>query len=86
MAGRMIRKQVYLTPEQNERLRARAARERRPEAEILREALDEHFGPSIAKASAIPDDALLGIVGIGKSIERDLSDRIDDLLYGKRGT
>lgn len=36
----MVRKQVYVTRRQDAALKARAQRERRPEAEIVREALD----------------------------------------------
>jgi predicted DNA-binding protein len=35
----MVRKQIYLTAELNERLRREAKRQRRSEADIMREAL-----------------------------------------------
>ena len=38
MPAPMVRKQIYLTPELDERLRRAAARQRRSEAEVLREA------------------------------------------------
>lgn len=82
----MVRKQVYLTAEQNDRLRSAAARERRTEAEILREALDRHLGQPGRAGSPVDDDALWDIVGIasGEGGE-DLSERVDDVLYGAGG-
>ena len=38
--GRMVRKQVCLEPEQEERLRRYAARQGRPESEIVRRGID----------------------------------------------
>lgn len=80
----MVRKQVYLTPEQNERLRRAAARERRTEAEVLRDALDRHLGASVPASAKLADDTLWGIVGIGSSDDGDLSERVDEVLYGAR--
>ncbi len=37
---RMIRKQVYITPEQNERLKREAAKRRVSEAEVIRYGID----------------------------------------------
>ena len=49
----MIRKQLYITPEQERALKERARREGLTEAEIVREALDHHLqykaGPVIAQ-------------------------------------
>lgn len=81
----MVRKQVYLTAEQNERLRRAAARERRTEAEILRDALDSHLGATERSAAEIRADPLWEIVGVGESEEGDLSERVDDILYGSGG-
>jgi hypothetical protein len=82
----MVRKQLYLTREQNERLRRTAARERRTEAEILREALDRHLGSSAPSASQIDNDPMWGIVGIAKNAKSDdASEHADDILYGGGG-
>jgi predicted DNA-binding protein len=43
MGTKMVRKQVYLTPEQDRRLKEKAKAQQRPEAEVLREALDAGF-------------------------------------------
>jgi hypothetical protein len=43
--AKLVRKQVYLTAEQDEWLAKVAARERRPEAEIIRAALDARIRP-----------------------------------------
>ncbi len=49
-----IRTQVYLTPDQRRRLDERRLRERRPLAELIREALDAY----LADRTADPQDAL----------------------------
>jgi hypothetical protein len=79
----MIRKQVYLSREQNERLRRAARRLRRTEADVLREALERHLGDRRA-ATFVGRDPLWAIVGIAASPRGDLSDRIDERLYGAR--
>lgn len=85
----MVRKQVYLTAEQNDRLRSAAARQRRTEAEILREALDQHLGQPGRSSPPVDEDPLWDIVGIASSDDggagSDLSERVDDVLYGAGG-
>jgi hypothetical protein len=79
----MIRKQVYLTAELDARLRREATRQRRSEAEILREALATRLNiadPADLDASA---DALWDLVGVAASADTDLSQRVDEVLYGK---
>jgi hypothetical protein len=78
--ARMVRKQIYLTPEQAQRLRRAAARERRTEADVIREALDRRLGGAPARGE---DDPLLGIIGFGSGGPADLSSRVDDYLYGE---
>jgi hypothetical protein len=78
----MIRKQVYLTEEQNERLRRAATRQRRSEAEILREALDQHLGEPVSEGRAADSDSLFDLVGVASTESGDLSERVDELLYG----
>ncbi len=72
--ARMVRKQIYLSREQNERLRRAARRLRRTEADLG----DRRGGVSLAR------DPLWAIVGIAASPHGDLSDRIDEHLYGAR--
>ena len=81
--ARMVRKQVYLSREQNERLRRVARRLRRTEADVLREALERHLGEPRGAAS-VGRDPLWAIVGIAASPRGDLSARIDEHLYGAR--
>jgi hypothetical protein len=80
--GRLVRKQIYITEEQNEGLRRAAVREGRPEAEIIRSALDARLGPKRGQRFRLADDGLWDIVGLGSS-ERDddASERVDDFLY-----
>ena len=82
MANGMVRKQIYLSVEQNKELRRTAHRQRRAEAEILREALDTHLGLQNKHTRATDRDPLWNIVGAGFSEEGDLSERVDDILYG----
>ncbi len=64
--AKMVRKQVYLTEEQDRALHRAAAREQRSEAEVLRAALDRHL---LGKGRAFDakGDALWHAVGIGRS-------------------
>jgi hypothetical protein len=79
--AKLVRKQVYLTEEQNEWLHKAAAREGRPEAEIIRSALDARMGPQHAPAFRLADDPLWDIVGLGKSDRDDVSENVDSYLY-----
>lgn len=78
----MIRKQVYLTAELDQRLRREAKRQRRTEAEILREALTAQLNATDPSSSDASQDALWRLVGIGASKESNLSERVDEVLYG----
>ena len=82
--GKLVRKQVYLTAEQDQWLTKTAARERRPAAEILRAALDERMRPQRAPKARLATDSLWKIVGLGASDERDVSEQVDHYLYGAR--
>ena len=82
--GRMVRKQVYLSTEQNVLLRRAAARQRRSEAEVLRDALDRHLGAARPVARRLEEDPIWEIVGITAGDDGRLSERVDDLLYGRR--
>jgi hypothetical protein len=85
MKSGMVRKQLYLSVEQNEELRRRAARQRCTEAEIVREAVTRYFGLRDKKAAAVERDPLWSIIGAGVSDQGDLSEHVDDILYGKGG-
>ena len=76
-SARLVRKQILITPEQAQELRARAVAAGRPEAEIVREAIDAWL------ASQKPDEddwkaAFREVFGLWK-------DRTDlDELYKRR--
>ena len=78
----MVRKQVYLTADLDERLRREAKRQRRTEAEILREALAAQLNAAHPSKLDASEDALWQLVGIGASKDSDLSERVDEVLYG----
>jgi hypothetical protein len=76
----MVRKQLYITPEQDRRLRQAAAKRRRTEAEVMREALDRHL-----VGGDEPDrtgDPLWGMVAIGQGGVADGSVEVDHYVYG----
>ena len=77
----MVRKQIYITAEQNSRLRKAARKQRRPEAEIVRDALDRNLGTPPRKGKGFDDDPLWDIVGLSHG-PGDLSSNVDDHLYG----
>ncbi len=82
--AKLVRKQVYLTAEQDQWLAKAAARERRPEAEIIRAALDERIRPRRAPKTELARDPLWQIVGLAASDRSDVSDQVDHYLYGTR--
>ena len=77
----MVRKQVYLTESQNMRLRRAAKKLQRSEAELLREAIERYLPDSEASGGDLQNDPLFRIVGVGVGSD-DLSERVDDVLYG----
>jgi hypothetical protein len=79
---RLVRKQVYITAEQEDLLKQVASREKRTEAEIIRSALDARLRPRRAPPRRLADDALWGIVGLGSGEQKDVSQNVDHYLYG----
>ena len=80
----MIRTQVYLTEEQSKDIKARAEREKRREADIIRDLLDR--GRLISKGKYKTD-----IVAFLEALEKvdlsgptDLSVNHDEYLYGEK--
>jgi len=80
--GKLVRKQVYLTAEQNEWLARTAAQQRRPAAEVIRAALDAGMRSRRAPRARLATDSLWDIVGLGSSARRDVSEQVDHYLYG----
>jgi hypothetical protein len=75
------RTQIYLEPGQYEMLRARARRQGRSLASLIREALDEYLG---IKASRSGADPLHRAVGIGKGDGAAVAENYEDFLYGEK--
>lgn len=78
----MVRKQVYLTENQNSRLQHAAKKLQRSEADLLREAIDHYLPESNLDGTDLARDPLFRLVGIGAGGDSDLSERVDELLYG----
>lgn len=79
--AQMVRRQIYLSAEQNRRLQETATRLRQTEADLVREALDRYFGSGAAKNLDIDDDPLWNIVGAATSRQGGLSEQVDDHAY-----
>jgi hypothetical protein len=83
-ARNMVRKQVYLTAAQDARLRQVAKQQQRSEAEVLRDALDRYL-PGTRAQESTDSDPLFRLIAAGCSEEGDLSESVDDILYGRGG-
>lgn len=79
----MIRTQVYITEEQARDIKLRAKREKKREAEVIRELLSEGLKTKLLKKNESTGDSLLSLAEIGGKGPTDLSLRIDDYLYGE---
>jgi hypothetical protein len=80
----MIRTQVYLTQEQARDIKARARREQRPDAEVIRELIDvgrRRTQPSKQKSVA---EMLFRLDKLNLSGPTDLSTNHDEYLYGDK--
>lgn len=82
----MVRKQVYLTPSQDARLRRAAKRLQKSEAELLREAVERYLPASERAGIELEKDPLFRLVAVGSSSDRELSVRVDEVLYGDQKT
>jgi hypothetical protein len=80
---RLVRKQVYITEEQERRLKLVSKRQQRAEAEILRSALDQVLLPKRGRGRA-RRDPLWDIVGLGRTESGDVARNVDRHLYELR--
>ena len=82
----MIRTQVFLTEDQARDIKLRAKREKKREAEVIRELLSMGFNASRSVRGETTGEALLRLAKLGQKLRvktpADLSSRIDDYLYG----
>jgi hypothetical protein len=76
----MIRTQVYLTEEQARDIKLRAKREKKREAEVIRELLSQGQSSGRHESTA---ESLLRLATIGGKGPADLSSRVGDYLYGE---
>ncbi len=77
----MIRTQVYLTEEQARDIKLRAKREKKPEAEVIRDLVSKGLRQSAIHGEST-GASLLRLAAIGGKGPSDLSSRIDEYLYG----
>jgi hypothetical protein len=79
----MIRTQVYLTEEQARDIKLRAKREKKREAEVIRELLSQGLKTKSSGRHESTGESLLRLATIGGKGPADLSSRVDDYLYGE---
>jgi len=79
----MVRTQVFLTEEQARDIKLRAKREKKREAEVIRELLSEGLKTAPRMTQESTGESLLRLAAIGGKAPTDLSTRIDDYLYGE---
>src|SRR3954454_20357946 len=83
----MVRTQVYLTEEQARDIKVRAQRERRREADVIRDMLERGRLTSTGKRHETTGEALARLVALGKDLgltgPTDLSTNHNDFLYGE---
>ena len=78
----LVRKQVYITEEQEQLLKRAARRGRQTEAEILRAALDQALRPKAVSKGQSVRDPLWDIIGVGRTEDGDVAQNVDHYLYG----
>jgi hypothetical protein len=76
----MIRTQVYLTEGQARDIKLQAKRERKPEAEVIRELVNKGLR-QLGSHEESTGHSLLRLAAIGGKGPEDLSSRIDEYLY-----
>jgi hypothetical protein len=79
----MIKTMVYLTEEQSRDIKLRAKRERKHEAEVIRELLSVGLKRLQTTRGESTGESLLRLANIGGKGPADLSTRLDDYLYGQ---
>ena len=67
--------QIYIEPQQDDVLSALARSKGISKAEIIRESLERYL-----REIPLEDDPAMGIVGLGKSGRKDLSERHDEYI------
>lgn len=76
----MVRTQIYLPKKLYLRVQLRAAQEKVPAAAVVRSLLEDGLDRA---AQGTAGEALLRLASIGAKGPKDLSQRIDDYLYGE---
>lgn len=77
----MRRTQVYLEDEHYRALRARARREGKSMAAVLRDILERHFGLLTEPGESDPFD---DVIGIGEGDGSGIAEHFEDYLYGSK--
>jgi hypothetical protein len=75
------RTQIYLEQNQYELLRARARREGKSLAAVIRDSVDAYIGGPVANSVR---DPLQHVIGIGKGDGAAVAENYEDFLYGEK--
>jgi len=81
-ASAVHRTQIYLERSQYEILRARARKEGKSLAAVIREILDEHLS---GRGLGARRDPLHRVIGIGEGDGSAVAENCEDFLYGEKG-
>jgi predicted metal-dependent peptidase len=77
--SKMVRKQLFISDEQNRRIKARAAATGKSEGEVIRRGIDRELDDKTAEAEGDWKDAWRQAAGIWKDY-----DEIDELMLRRR--
>jgi hypothetical protein len=87
MKAELIRKQIYLTEEEDKRLRQEAVIESIPQTEVIRRALNHYFKERTKAHKSDRRRLLESVVGMfGEDMPTDLSAEHDKYIYGGGGS
>ncbi|MEW6540388.1 MAG: hypothetical protein AB1402_02075 [Bacillota bacterium] len=75
---RLVRKQTYISKQQDTAIKKIALQQRITEADVIRKAIDAYIKPLKDE-----ENPLLELEGIGKSGSRDGAERHDQYLYNR---
>ena len=77
----MIRTQIYLSPEQHEKLKAHSKKSKKTMAFLIREAVDTYLIEEGKQPIFPADDPLFDLIGSADSGPEDVSANHDQYLY-----
>lgn len=81
----MLRKQIYFTEDLDREVKLRALKQKKTEAEVIRELLYDGLRKQIKKEKfENAGDFLLNLASLNIKGSKDISQNLDDYLYGAK--